>query len=98
MKLRQGEERQRTERSDKKVRVNSPLSKDVHEKLDRLAIACGLSKTGLGAILIELCLNNENIINYIQDKCKDRSRFRIIPSKVDGNLKFVFVEKIQLSR
>jgi len=34
----------RTERSDKKIRVNSSLSEDLHEKLDRLALACGVTK------------------------------------------------------
>lgn len=91
--MREGQERVRAERSDKKIRVNSPLSKPVHEKLDKLAIACGMSKTGLGAMLIELCLNNEGVVNYIQDQCKDRSRFRIIPSRVDGELKFIYADK-----
>jgi len=87
------QDRRRAERSDKKIRVNSPLPKDVHDKLDRLAVACGMSKTGLGAMLIELCLNNENVINYIQDRCRDKARFRIIPSRQEGELKFVYAEK-----
>jgi hypothetical protein len=89
----------RAERSDKKIRVNSSLSKPVHEKLDRLAMACGITKTRLAAQLIELCLHNENIVNFIQDQYKDSARFRIIPSKIDGELKFIFTEKkIKLSR
>ena len=91
--MREGEIRIRVERSDKKIRVNSPLSKPVHEKLDKLAVACGISKTGLGAYLIEMCLNNENVVNFVQQQFQDSSRFRIIPSKMGGELKFVFVEK-----
>lgn len=94
----EGKEKARTERFDKKIRVNSPLTKEVHEKLDKLAIACGMSKTGMGAMLIELCLNNEGIVNYIQDQCKDRARFRIIPSKVGGELKFIYAEKKAANR
>jgi hypothetical protein len=89
----QEERTSRTERSDKKVRVNSSLTKAVHEKLDRLAMACGITKTRLAADLVELCLHNENIVNFIQDQYKDSARFRIIPSKVDGDLKFIFAEK-----
>jgi hypothetical protein len=97
--MREGKERIRSERSDKKIRVNSSFNKTVHEKLDRLAMACGITKTSLAAYLVELCLHNENIINFVQDQYKDRSRFRIIPSKVDGELKFIFVEKkMKLSR
>jgi hypothetical protein len=91
--MKQGREEGRAERSDKKIRVNSPLTKTVHEKLDRLATACGISKTGLGATLIEFCLSNEHIVNLVQDQYKQTSRFRIIPSKINGELKFIFVEK-----
>jgi hypothetical protein len=94
MNSREEKERIRSERSDRKIRVNSPLSKPVHEKLDRLAVACGISKTGLGAFLIKLCLENENIVNYVQDKFKDQSRFRIIPSKNNGELEFIYAEKL----
>lgn len=84
---------ERKVRSDKKVRVNASFTQLVHEKLDRLAAACGTTKTELAAYLVELCLNTENIINYVQEKHRETARFRIIPSKVDGDLKFIFAEK-----
>ena len=94
-----GEGRIRSERSDKKIRVNSSFNKKVHEKLDRLAMACGITKTKLAAYLVELCLHNENIVNFVQDQYKDSSRFRIIPSKIDGEIKFIFAEKkLKISR
>jgi hypothetical protein len=82
----------RSERCDKKIRVNSSFNKIVHEKLDRLAMACGVTKTTLAAYLVELCLHNENIINFVQDQYKETSRFRVIPTKVEGELKFIFTE------
>jgi hypothetical protein len=88
-----GRERMRAERSDKKIRINSSFSKPIHEKLDRLAMACGMTKTSLAAYLVELCLHNENIINFVQDQHQKTSRFRIIPSKIDGDVKFIFAEK-----
>jgi hypothetical protein len=91
--MKNGGERVRAERSDKKVRVNSSFSKSIHEKLDRLAMACGRTKTALAAYLVELCLQNENIINFVQDQHQNTSRFRIIPSKIDGDVKFIFAEK-----
>ncbi|WP_134705078.1 hypothetical protein [Ammoniphilus sp. YIM 78166] len=91
-------ERVRAERSDKRIRVNSSYSQSIHEKLDRLATACGIPKTALQTYLVELCLQNENIINYVQDQHKTQSRFRIIPSKVDGDLQFIFAEKKQSYR
>jgi hypothetical protein len=78
---------------DGRLRVSSTYGDATFDKLDRLAAACGISRTTLQTELITLCLENESIINYIQEKYKNRSRFRIIPSRIDGNLKFIMVEK-----
>lgn len=92
MEKREG--RERAERSDKKIRVNASLSKLTHEKLDRMATACGITKTSLAAWYIDFCLNNESMINFTQQQFKEKSRFRIIPSKINGELKFIFSEKL----
>ena len=91
--MKEVKERTRAERFNKKIRVNSSLDKVVHEKLDRLAMACGITKTALAAYLVELCLDNENIINFVQDQYRESSRFRVIPTKVEGVVKFIFSEK-----
>ena len=88
-------ERVRSERSDKKIRINSSFSKSIHENLDRLATACGIPKTRLATFLVELCLQNESIINFVQEQHQQTARFRIIPSKIDGELKFIFAERKQ---
>lgn len=90
------EGKKRAERSDKKVRVSPSLSKLTHDKLDRLAVACGSSKSGMAEYLIELCLNNENILNHTQNDFREHSRFRIIPTKVDGDYKFIYAEKTSI--
>lgn len=87
------ERSERKERSDKKIRVNASFTSVVHDKLDRLAMACGTTKTELAAFMVEMCLDNVDIINYVQERHKDTSRFRIIPSKLDGEIKFIFAEK-----
>ena len=91
--MKEVKERTRSERFNKKIRVNSSLDKVVHEKLDRLAMACGTTKTALAADLVELCLDNENIINFVQDQYRESSRFRVIPTKVEGVVNFIFSEK-----
>ena len=77
-------ERTRSERFNKKIRVNSSLDKVVHEKLDRLAMGCGITKTALAAYLVELCLDNENIINFVQDQYRESSRFALFQLKLKG--------------
>lgn len=93
-----GDERERRERSDKKIRVNPALTQSTHDKLERLAYACGKTKTELGGFLIDLCLNNENIVNFVQEQHKTNAKFRIIPTKLDGELKFTFVEKFSVRK
>jgi hypothetical protein len=66
--------------------------------LERLAMACGKTKTELAAHLIDLILNNENFVNYVQEQHKGSSKFRIIPTKLDGELKFTFVEKLNVKK
>jgi hypothetical protein len=81
-----------SEREGKK-RINATFTQLAHDKLDRLAAACGTTKTELAAYLVELCLNDAGIINFVQEQHKDKARFRIIPSKVNGEIKFIFAEK-----
>lgn len=76
-----------------KKRINATFTQLVHDKLDRLAAACGTTKTELAAYLVELCLNTESIINHVQDQHKEKARFRIIPSRINGEIKFIFAEK-----
>ena len=82
--MKEVKERTRTERFNKKIRVNSSLDKVVHEKLDRLAMACGITKTALAAYLVELCLDNENIINFVQDQYRDLLGFVLFQLKLKG--------------
>jgi hypothetical protein len=81
------------EQKEKKTRVSSSYDSEAFEKLDRLSCACGISVTTLQTRLVEMCLNSEAIINEIQDKHKKRSRFRIIPTRVNNELHFIFAEK-----
>lgn len=76
-----------------KVRVNSSLEPSIYDKLDTLACACGVSPTTLVNFFTEFCLGNESIINFTQGQYKARSRFRVIPSKVDGDLKYILAER-----
>lgn len=78
---------------DGRLRVSSTYDAETFDMLDRLATACGISRTTLQTELVQLCLQNENIVNYIQDQHKHRARFRIVPSKADGKLRYIFAEK-----
>ncbi|MFT9848983.1 hypothetical protein [Aneurinibacillus sp. REN35] len=71
-------------RSDKKTRVNPALSADTHDKLERLAFACSVPKTVLAADIIDLCVNNTNIIDYLQTKYEAPDKRRVIPIVENG--------------
>jgi hypothetical protein len=79
---------------DGRLRVSSTYKSPTFEQLDRLAAACGITRTTLQTFLVEMCLQNENVIIYVQDKYKKSARFWIIPSKVNGDLKYIFAERL----
>lgn len=91
--MREGEDRKNGERSDGRFRLNSSYSEEQFEMIDRLAMGCGITPTRLQKEFMLLCLDNENIVNQIQEKFKRRSRFRVIPSRIDGKMKFILTEK-----
>ncbi|MBU8576398.1 hypothetical protein ACQKEX_14805 [Bacillus pumilus] len=78
----------RKERSDKKIRVNAALPKEVHDKLKKLAIACDKDKTPLAAEILEIALNNESVVNWFQTKYNKDEAYRIIVVKSNGNVHY----------
>lgn len=85
----------RKESRNKNVRrISSSYNPDTYERLHRMAAACGISPTSLQSFWVDLCMNNESIINYTQDYFRDKSLFRIIPTRIDGELNYIFAEKI----
>ena len=74
-------------RSDKKINVNPSLTQDAHDKLNRLAISCSMTKTQLAAHLLTMAVNNPEIIKHYQDRFNKVSQYRVIPVQdKDGNV------------
>lgn len=88
------QEREQNEQLNKRLRVSSSYDESIHEKLDRLAVACGMSRTTLQTEIVKIFLSSENLINYVQDKNKNKSRFRVVPTRIGNELKFIFAEKV----
>jgi hypothetical protein len=79
----------RKTRSDKKVRVLAGLSQGDHEKLQKLAISCGMTKTKLAEHMIMLCLNSEDHVNWYQDKFNRDSKYRVQIQKTEDDLEYI---------
>lgn len=79
--------KQRKKRSDAKVNVNPALPQGDHEKLKRLALACGMTKTSTAAEIISIFVNNPTLINYLQDK-HNAKEFRIVPLVEKGKVHY----------
>jgi hypothetical protein len=91
--VKEGGDRKNGERSDGRFRLNSSFSENEFDMIDKLAMACGITPTRLQKEFVLLCLNNDNVVNHIQEKFKRRSRFRVIPSRIEGKMKFILTEK-----
>lgn len=78
----------RKTRSDKKIRVNPPLDKETHELLCRLALACGLSKTGMAEQIISIAVRTEDFIHHLQD-INDADTFRVITIRAGNEIRYL---------
>lgn len=78
----------RKQRSDKKTRVAPPLDQSTHNLLQRLALACGMSKTALSEEIIKVALRTEDFVHYLQTK-HNAGHYRIITARVDGEIKYI---------
>jgi hypothetical protein len=77
-------------RSDKKYRVQSFLTKDFDDRLNRVSRACNQSESRIVADILEYMLDNPQFLIWIQDKYKvsKDDPFRIIPQTVNGKLQY----------
>lgn len=87
------EKTRKGEGKDGRTRVNLTLYRESYEKLDKLSGAVSISPTRLAGILVDICLDNENIVNFIQDKYKKRSKYRVIPTKINGKTVYILADK-----
>lgn len=87
-------EREEEKKKDERNRLNSTYDTETYEMILDLASALGVSPTKIQTELVKMCLQNESAINAIQEKFKRRSRFRVIPSRLEnGQMKLIFAEK-----
>ena len=75
-------------RSDKKHRVQTYLTKDLHDKINRLARACGTSESKISEAALNYLLNSPEFVNWIQDKhgLSKEDPFRLRPVIDNGKV------------
>lgn len=83
---------ERKVRSDKKIRVNAGLSQDTHSKLEQLSFVVQTPKTILAATIVEICLNNPDFINYIQNINAVPNGRRVIPVSENGEITYIWTQ------
>jgi len=71
---------------NKKIRVNSSLDQDTHDKLKRLAISCDMTKTQLSYEIIKMAVNHTDIIEFMQNRYNQDEQYRVIPVKENGKV------------
>ncbi|MGG1442147.1 hypothetical protein ABE354_08810 [Brevibacillus laterosporus] len=84
--------RKRKVRSDKKHPVLSKLDFDTHDKLVKLAISCGMTKTKLAEFLINICLNNPETVRSLQDRYNTNKNYYVTPVLVQDKIEYMFLD------
>lgn len=82
-------EKERKIRSDKRIRVNASLDDDTHEKLRKLAFACGHTKTMMAAIILKDALNTPEAITMYQNLYNKNPENRITLVRVNNEIKYM---------
>lgn len=65
-------------------RIGLTPDSDTKQKLARLSISCGMQPTTMANRLITLCLNNPNIIDFLQRQYNTDKRYRVKP-RIEGD-------------
>ena len=65
-------------------RIGLTPDQDTKQKLARLSISCGMQPTTMANHLVQLCLNNPNIIEFVQGQYNKDKRYRVTP-RIVGN-------------
>lgn len=65
-------------------RVGISPDNDTKTKLAKLSIACGMTPTRMANELVKLCLNNPNIINFVQCQHNKEPQYRV-NARIEGN-------------
>ncbi|MGD8188593.1 hypothetical protein ACQCN2_01200 [Brevibacillus ginsengisoli] len=55
---------------------------DTKEKLSKLSVSCGMQPTTMANRMLKICLNNPNIVEYIQQMYNKDSQYRVKPRLV----------------
>lgn len=65
---------------NKKVnRVNLSLSNEYTRKLNRLAVACNMKHTSLACLLLERCLDNQELVRDLQREFNIHNAYVVEP-------------------
>lgn len=71
-------------------RVGINLTNEMNSKLSRLAVACGMPKTTLAALLVERCLDDPIIVSKLQQEFNKHAAYKVLPINVNGETKYMF--------
>lgn len=64
-------------------RIGLTPDSDTKEKLSKLSVSCGMHPTTMATCLVRLCLNNPNIIDFLQSQYNKEVKYRIRP-RIEG--------------
>ncbi|MED1472633.1 hypothetical protein [Bacillus salipaludis] len=82
---------------NKKInRVNLSLTDKQFMNLKRLSIKLNIRHTKLAALIIEKCLSDVLLINYLQNEYCTQKAYRIVPINKKGELTFTLIGRDDL--
>ncbi len=73
-------------------RTNISLTNEMDSKLIRLAVSCGMPKTTLAALIVEMCLRDPLAVSKLQKEYNIHPAYKILPINKGGKTKYMMKE------
>lgn len=77
---------ERKQRSDKKIRINPSFNFRTHDNIEKLARACGQTKTKMVEIIVETVFQDIKSIDNLQDRLGIDDTFRVQATEINGEI------------
>ncbi|MEB1806627.1 MAG: hypothetical protein LPK26_04845 [Bacillaceae bacterium] len=70
------------------VRRSVSLTNKHDLKLRKIAISCDMPKATMMSVMIETCLENESIIDFLQSQFNKMPEYKVKPIRINGKVEY----------
>lgn len=78
-----GEIQKRKMENKRRARFNVSINDEYDQKLSKLSISCGMTKSEMTDQLLQIALDSPNVVNWLQDQYNRVEEYKVRPLKIN---------------